>query len=309
VIAKLSRHVPYLVGGSADRAGSGAPPIVQGAGVVGPAAGEGADRFAGQNLHFGVREHAMAALTNGIGLDGTFVPYCGTFLIFSDYMRPSIRLSALMKVRSIFVFTHDSIFVGEDGPTHQPVEQVDGLRAVPGLTLFRPADGIETAMAYAWILEKAAGPCALSLTRQKVPALRRAASFDPYDVWRGAYTVHECEGAPRVVILASGSEVSIACDAAAVLCGEGVATRVVSVPCQELFAAQPEEYQLGLVPDGDALLVAVEAGVAQSFRRWVGRRGIVHGMRSFGASGPYTDLAEHFGFTAEALLARIRKAL
>ena len=309
VIAKLSEHVPYMVGGSADLAGSGAPPIVKGKGIVGPGAGDGVDPFAGQNIHFGVREHAMAAVTNGIALDGTFIPYSGTFLIFSDYMRPAIRLSALMGVRSIFVFTHDSIFVGEDGPTHQPIEQVDGLRAVPGLTVFRPADGVETAMSYAWILEKAEGPCALSLTRHKVPAVERAGSFEPYDVWRGAYTVRECEGSPKVVLLASGSEVALACDAAAVLDQGGTPTRVVSVPCQELFAEQPEEYQLGLVPDDDTLVVAVEAGRAESFRRWVGRRGVVYGIDRFGASGPYTDLAEHFGFTPDALVERIRQAL
>jgi transketolase len=309
VIARLAEHVPYMVGGSADLAGSGAPPIVKGAGIVGPGAGEGVDPFAGKNIHFGVREHAMAAVTNGIGLDGTFIPYSGTFLIFSDYMRPAIRLSALMKVRSIFVFTHDSIFVGEDGPTHQPVEQVDGLRSVPGLTVFRPADGVETAMAYAWILEKAEGPCALSLTRHKVPAVERDSGFEPYDVWRGGYTVRECDGAPRVVLLASGSEVSLACQAASALNGDGVPARVVSVPCQELFAQQPEEYQLALVPDDDTLVVAVEAAYAQSFRRWVGRRGIIHGMESFGASGPYAELGVHFGFTAEALILRIRSAL
>jgi len=309
VIAKLAEHVPYMVGGSADLAGSGAPPIVKGAGIIGPEAGEGIDPFAGKNIHFGVREHAMAAVTNGIGLDGTFLPYSGTFLIFSDYMRPAIRLAALMKARSIFVFTHDSIYVGEDGPTHQPVEQLDGLRAIPGLTVFRPADGIETAMAYAWILEKAEGPCAFSLTRQKVPAIERDGAFDSYDVWRGGYTVSECEGAPRVVLLASGSELSLACEAASTLNGDGVPTRVVSVPCQELFAEQPDEYQFGLVPDDDTLVVAVEAAHAQSFRRWVGRRGIVYGMESFGASGPHAEVGEHFGFTPEALLARIRATL
>jgi transketolase len=214
-----------------------------------------------------------------------------------------------MKVPSIFVFTHDSIFVGEDGPTHQPVEQVDGLRGVPGLTVFRPADGVETAMAYAWILEKAEGPCALSLTRQKVPGLERGAGFDDYDVWRGAYAIRESDGAPRVVILASGSELSLACDAAAVLSADGVPTRVVSVPCQELFAEQPADYQDALVPDDDTLLVAVETGLAQSYRRWIGRRGIVYGIDSFGASAPYAELAEHFGFTTEALVARIREAL
>ena len=309
VIDKLAKHVPYLVGGSADLAGSEAPPLVPDVGVVGRDAPEGVDPFAGRNIHFGVREHAMAALTNGIALDGTFIPYSGTFLIFSDYMRPSLRLAALMRARSIFVFTHDSIFLGEDGPTHQPVEQLDGLRAVPHLTVFRPADGLETAMAYAWVLEKAEGPCALSLTRQKVPAIARAAGFDPYEIWRGGYTVRESDGKPRVVILASGSEVSLACDAAERLSGDGVPTRVVSVPCQELFAEQPDAYQDALVPDDGALLVAVEAAHAQSFRRWIGRRGIVHGMKSFGASGPQAELAEHFGFTPDALLEHIRKAL
>jgi transketolase len=309
VIEKLANHVPYMVGGSADLAGSGAPPLVPDVGVVGREAPKGVDPFAGRNLHFGVREHAMAAVTNGIALDGTFIPYSGTFLIFSDYMRPSLRLAALMRVRSIFVFTHDSIFVGEDGPTHQPVEQLDGLRAVPHLTVFRPADGVETAMAYAWILEKAEGPCALSLTRQKVPGIERAAGFDPYEIWRGAYTLREASGKPRVVILASGSEVWLACDAAARLEEDGIPTRVVSVPCQELFGQQPDAYQDALVPDDGALLVAVEAAHAQSYRRWIGRRGIVHGMTSFGASAPQSELAKHFGFTPEVLVERIRKAL
>ena len=309
VLTRLSEHVPYLVGGSADLAGSGAPPIVKGQGIVGPGAEDGADPFAGQNIHFGVREHAMGAVTNGIALDGTFLPYSGTFLIFSDYMRPSIRLAALMKAPSIFVFTHDSIFVGEDGPTHQPIEQVDGLRGVPDLTVFRPADGVETAMAYAWILEKAEGPCALALSRQKVPGLERAEGFDRYDVWRGAYAVRDCQGAPRVVLLSSGSEVSLACEAAEALEADGVATRVVSVPSHELFAAQPAEYQDALVPRQGALVVAVEAGLARSYDRWVGRDGIVYGMESFGSSAPYSELAEHFGFTKDALLERIRSAL
>jgi transketolase len=228
-------------------------------------------------------------------------------------MRPAIRLSALMKAPSIFVFTHDSIFVGEDGPTHQPIEQVDGLRGVPGLTVFRPADGVETAMSYAWIFEKAEGPSALSLTRQTVPALDRGEGFDVHDVWRGAYTIREAgegkEIEPRVVILASGSEVSLACEAADQLEADGVPTRVVSVPCQELFAQQTIEDQDAVVPPEGPLLVAVEAGLAQSYRRWVGRKGIVHGMESFGASAPYGELAKHFGFTADALLSRIRAAL
>jgi transketolase len=309
VLTRLAERVPYLVGGSADLAGSGAPPLLKELGSVGPAAEEGVDPFAGRNIYFGVREHVMGAITNGIALDGTFIAYSGTFLIFSDYMRPAIRLSALMKIRSIFVFTHDSIFVGEDGPTHQPVEQLDALRAIPELRLFRPADGIETAMVWAWILEKAKGPAVLALTRHEVPGIERDAGFDRYDVWRGAYVVRESEGAPKAVLLASGSEVSLAIEAAEALSAKGVGVRVVSVPCQELFAEQPDAYQLGLVPDDGTPLIAIEAAHGESFRRWVGRRGVIYGMRTFGASGAYDALADHFGFNAEALVARIEEEL
>ena len=198
VIQRLAAAAPIFVGGSADLAGSNNTEL-RDAGTV----GEGADPFAGANIHFGVREHAMAAITGGISLDGTFLPFCGTFLVFSDYMRPSIRLAALMKLRTTYVFTHDSIFVGEDGPTHQPVEQLDALRAIPGLTVFRPADGVEAAMAWAWIATRARGPVALALSRQGVPALKREAPFRPEDVWKGAYVVREAPGASRVVLLAS----------------------------------------------------------------------------------------------------------
>ena len=311
VLERLSQELPFLVGGSADLAGSAAPPIISGRGVVGPGASEGEDPFAGQNVYFGIREHAMAAITNGIALDGTFVGYCGTFLIFSDYMRPSIRLGALMKLRTLLVFTHDSIFLGEDGPTHQPIEQLDALRAIPGLTVFRPADGLETAMAYSWALQRARGPVALALTRQKVPALRRQDSFEREDVWKGAYAVVEPEGKPAVVLLASGSEVSLACDTADKLGAEGLSARVVSVPCLELFLEQPESDQTALVPDDGTPLIAVEAARGQSWWRLVGRRGLVYGIDRFGASAPSADLAERFGFTPDALSAwildRLRK--
>jgi len=304
VLEKLSKLVPYMAGGSADLAGSAAPPILEEVGIVGDPSGF----YSGRNIHFGVREHAMAAITNGLALDGTFLPYSGTFLIFSDYMRPAIRLAALMKLRSIFVFTHDSIFVGEDGPTHQPIEQLDSLRAIPGFTVFRPADGVETAMAYAWILEHAQGPAMLSLTRQTLPALKRAAGFELEDVWKGAYTVREPEGALDVVLLATGSEVALACDAAAKLDGDGIRARVVSVPCLELFQSQSDAYQTGLVPD-EVPAVAVEAGVGESFRRWVGRRGLVCGIDRFGASAPAADLAELFGYTPDRLCAKVRDFL
>jgi transketolase len=309
VLGRLAKPVPYLVGGSADLAGSGAPPVLKDGGTIGPGAEDGADAFAGRNIFFGVREHAMAAITNGMALDGTFIAYSGTFLIFSDYMRPSIRLAALMKLRSIFVFTHDSIFVGEDGPTHQPIEQLDGLRSIPGLRLFRPADGVETAMVWAWILEKAEGPSLLALTRHEVPGIAREAGFDRYDIWRGAYVVRESVGPPQVVLLASGSEVSLAIQAAEALGAKGTSVRVVSVPCQELFAEQSDAYQRALVPEDGPLLVAVEAGRAQSYRRWVGRRGVIYGMDTFGASGNYEALAKHFGFDRDALVARIEQEL
>ena len=176
VLGRITEAMPFVIGGSADLAGSDAPPFLKARGRIGPGAEDGVDRFAGGNIHFGVREHAMGAVTNGIALDGTFRPYSGTFLIFSDYMRPAIRLAALMKQKSIFVFTHDSIFLGEDGPTHQPIEQLDSLRAIPGLTVFRPADGVETAASYAWILEQAEGPTMLSLTRLRSAAPKASRS-------------------------------------------------------------------------------------------------------------------------------------
>ncbi len=314
VLEKLSQLVPYMVGGSSDLAGSGAPPLIKSSISVGPSAGAGEARFVAQNIHFGVREHGMGAISNGLALDGTFIPYSGTFLIFSDYMRPAIRLSALMGLREIFVFTHDSIFLGEDGPTHQPIEQLDSLRAVPGLPVFRPADGIETAMAYAWILQHAEGPALLALSRQTLPALVRDPSFEPEDVWKGAYLV-KAEGAgkggkvePSVVLLATGSEVALACEASLQLETAGNPTRVVSVPCLERFLEQPDAYREELLPEG-ALLVAVEAGAGGSFWRVIGNRGFVYGIERFGASAPEGDLAAHFGFTPDALAASVKSEL
>jgi transketolase len=304
-LERLVAVAPYTVGGSADLAGSAAPPIVGGRGIVGPGAGEGEDPFAGNNIHFGVREHAMAAISNGIALDGTLRPYCGTFLVFSDYMRPSIRLAALMKVPTLFVFTHDSVFLGEDGPTHQPVEHLDALRAIPGLAVWRPADGLETAMAWAWAAEHREGPAMFSLTRQKVRALVRPRGFTPEDVRKGAYAVKDPGENVQVVLLATGSEVALACDAEEKLRAGGVVARVVSVPCLEVFLAQPEEYRRSLVPSDGTPVVAVEAGVGESFRRLVGSRGLVYGIDRFGASAPTADLAEEFGFTPDELAASV----
>ncbi len=303
---RLARCAPYFVGGSADLAGSAAPPILKDRGVVGVASAEGGDPFAGGNIHFGVREHAMAAITNGIALDATLRPYCGTFLIFSDYMRPSIRLAALMRLPSIFVFTHDSIFLGEDGPTHQPIEQLDSLRAIPGLRVFRPADGVETALAWAWIAEHRDGPALLALSRQTLKALDRPATFEREQVWRGAYVVEDPEESADVVLVATGSEVSLAIEAAERLHGDGIAARVVSLPCLELFLEQSADFRRGVIPDDGTPVVAVEAARGESLWRVVGTNGLIYGIDRFGASAPSADLARVYGFTAEQLAERVR---
>jgi transketolase len=307
VIQKLPEHAPFLVGGSADLAGSNNTSI-KSAGDVGPAAGSGNDPFAGRNLHFGVREHAMGAVLNGLSPYGTFRGYGGTFLVFSDYVRPAIRLAALMNVPTVFVFTHDSIFLGEDGPTHQPIEHLDALRAIPNLTLFRPADGIETAMAWAWALQKARGPVVLALTRQKVVAPNRPTGFQNTDVLRGAYTVREPDGKPDVVLIASGSELPTASGASQELARDGVAARVISAPCLELLAAQDDGYRSSLFPDG-VPVIAVEAGLGEAFRPYVGSGGLICGIDRFGASAPFAELSERFGFTASAIAAKVRQRL
>jgi transketolase len=304
VIGRIASAAPaLLVGGSADLAGSNNTNIPNG-GMI----GQGEDPFAGSIVSFGVREHAMGAITNGIALDGTFAPYCGTFLVFSDYMRPSVRLAALMKARSVFVFTHDSIFVGEDGPTHQPIEQIDALRAIPGLVVFRPADGVETALAWSYALKEARGPVAFALTRQAVPVLKREVAFDARDVLRGAYKVRDPGGKPDVTLIATGSEVAVACDAAALLAESGIAARVVSAPSLELLRAQGDAYRDALL-GSDVPLVAVEAARGDSLRALVGPRGLVLGMERFGASASYQALAKHFGFVGDAVAARVRTFL
>ena len=305
VIQRATAALPFLIGGSADLAESNNTRVKDG-GDVGPGAAAGADPFAGRNLHFGIREHGMGSIANGIALDGTFVPYVATFLVFSDYMRPAIRLASLMGLRVIYVFTHDSIFLGEDGPTHQPIEHLDALRAIPGLTVFRPADGLETAMAWAYALEAAQGPVVLALTRQALPPLRRAADFAPKEIWRGGYLARDANGKPDAVLVATGSEVSLACEAAEKLAAQNVAVRVVSMPSLELFAAQPDAVRHALLPVDGTPIVAVEMGRGECFWRHLGSRGLVYGIQRFGASAPQSALAERFGFTADALATRVR---
>jgi transketolase len=307
MLERLAEAAPYLIGGSADLAGSNAPPVLKGRGFIGETK-DGADFYAGTNIHFGVREHAMAAITNGIALDGTLRPYCGTFLIFSDYLRPSLRLAALMGLPSLFVFTHDSIYLGEDGPTHQPIEQLDALRAIPNVHVFRPADGLETAAAYAWIARHTHGPSLLALSRQKLPALRRAQPLTAADFARGAYVVRDA-AQPKVVLVASGSEVSLACDAAEKLHAENVPARVVSLPCLELFAQQPASVRHALIPPDGPPVVAIEAARGHSLQGLVGAHGLVYGIDRFGASAPYTDLAEFFGFTPDRVCERVLEHL
>ncbi len=304
VIQRLVEMAPgRWIGGSADLAGSNNTTIRDGGFI-----GEGDDPFAGANIHFGVREHAMGAITNGIALDGTLLPFAGTFMVFSDYLRPALRLAALMQIPSTFVFTHDSIFVGEDGPTHQPVEQLDALRAIPGLTVFRPADGVEAAMAWAFAAQRERGPVAIVLSRQKVAALKREADFRPGDVWKGGYLLREPVGPPAVALLATGSELPLACDAAVLLAEQSIAARVVSLPCLSLLLAQDAAYIEELLPR-DLPAVAVEAGLGESLRVLVGRDGLIYGQKSFGASAPWTTLAEHFGFTPEKLAQAVRDKL
>ncbi|MBF0165430.1 MAG: transketolase [Magnetococcales bacterium] len=281
----LAKRLPMLLGGSADLAPSNNTHLQDG--------GE-------RNLHFGVREHAMGAVVNGMALHGGWIPYCATFLVFSDYLRGAMRLSALMGTRVIYVLTHDSVAVGEDGPTHQPIEHLAGLRALPGLTVIRPADARETAVA--WRLAVAArGPTALILSRQNLPSL----SPDPDGVARGAYVVSACEGEPELVLLASGSELSLAMEVKGRLAALGHGrVRVVSMPSWELFAAQSREYRESVLGDVGVARLAMEAGSSLGWHRWVGDRGDVCAVDRFGLSAPGERAMEAVGLTGEAVTAR-----
>jgi transketolase len=294
VLQKAAALIPALVGGSADLAPSNNSAI-KGSPSVQPGA------FGGRNLHFGIREHAMGAVMNGMALYGCFIPYGATFLVFSDYCRPAIRLSALMNRQVIYIFTHDSFFVGEDGPTHQPIEHVASLRLIPGLRVVRPADGLETALAWQDALQQT-GPTALILTRQKLPAITRDNVTDS-DILRGGYAVAPCEH-PDVVVMASGSELHVAIEAAGLLSARGITARIVSVPCLEAFLAQPPGYRAALLPVG-VPRVAFEAGRGESWGRLIGCDGLFIGIEHFGASAPDKVLAEKFGFTAPQVAERI----
>lgn len=309
VINALADVLPELWGGSADLAESNNTPI-KGADSFGPesiATDAWKAHPYGRNLHFGIREHAMGAILNGIALHGGTRPYGGTFLVFSDYMRPAVRLSALMKTPVIYVWTHDSIGLGEDGPTHQPIEHLASLRAIPGFSLVRPADANETAAAWKAILEDTSGPAGLALTRQGVPTLE---GVDAEGVAKGGYVLAEAgNGKPEVILIATGSEVQLAVEARKILEAEGVATRVVSMPCVEWFDAQDADYREKVLPESVRARVSVEAGCAQPWYRFVKDAGEIVSIDHFGASADYKTLFREYGFTAEAVVEAARRSL
>ena len=299
-LAELVPVIPEMIGGSADLTGSNNT-IVKGIGAF------DAPDYAGRYVHYGVREFGMAAAMNGMAVHGGVIPYSGTFLVFSDYSRPAIRLGALMGVRVIHVMTHDSIGVGEDGPTHQPVEHVASLRAIPNLNVFRPADAVEAAECWKLALESRTAPSVMALSRQKVPAARTVVAGENLSA-RGAYQLVAAEGPAQVTIFASGTEVSIALAARELLEADGIGARVVSTPCWELFDAQPADYQAQVIGETE-VRVAVEAGVRQGWDRFIGEDGAFVGMTGFGASAPAEQLYEHFGITAQAVAAAAKAKL
>ncbi len=297
----VADSVDCLIGGAADLAGS-----VQTAKFLSEMTGElGPKNPGGRVIHFGVREHAMTSICNGIALHGGFIPFCGTFLVFADYMKPAIRLAALMKLKTVFVLTHDSFFLGEDGPTHQPVDQLAMLRALPGLTVIRPADGNETVAAWRYALTCAEGPVALILTRQGVPSLGHTPESAFEAVHRGAVTLsgHDVKN-PDLLLLATGSEVAPAQEAGERLRASGYAVRVVAMGSCERFEAQPEEYKNEVLPQSAPVRLVIEAAAGQGFERYAGPLGELHCFDRFGESAPAGVLAEKFGFTPEGIFKR-----
>ena len=318
VINALAAVLPELWGGSADLADSNLTTI-KGASSFAPSEHSTSEWTAdvyGRVLHFGIREHAMGSILNGIVLHGKTRPFGGTFLIFSDYMRPAVRLAALMKIPTIYVWTHDSIGLGEDGPTHQPVEQLASLRAIPGLDVVRPADAHETAWAWKTMLEKQDGPAGIALTRQAVPVLSRAAGVATDQEMahasltaRGGYVLLDASSAPQVILMASGSEVSMALEAREQLEASGTPTRVVSMPCMEWFDAQPLEYQHSVLPPEVKARVSVEAGIALSWHPYLGSAGLAVSLEHFGASADYQTLYREFGLTVENIVQKAQESL
>ncbi|MFV8380217.1 transketolase [Corynebacterium hindlerae] len=307
----LGATLPELWGGSADLAGSNNT-VIKGEKSFGPEE-ISTDMWStspyGRNLHFGIREHAMGAILNGMTLHGRNLPYGGTFLIFSEYMRPAVRQAALMGIDTYYVWTHDSIGLGEDGPTHQPVEQLAALRAIPQMTVLRPADANETAAAWKCAIEAPAGPKGLALTRQNVPVLEGTKEKALEGVAKGAYVLVDTDGTPDVILIATGSEVQLAVAAAAELAAEGTKARVVSMPCMEWFLAQDADYREQVLPAAVTARVSVEAGIAMPWHRFLGSQGKAVSLEHFGASADFATLYREFGITTEAVVAAARETL
>ena len=302
VMNAIAPWLPQLGGGSADLDPS-TKTYLDGLGDFQPGSP------AGRNIHFGVREHAMGAIANGMAAHGGCLPFTATFLIFSDYMRPPMRLAALSALHVVHVFTHDSIALGEDGPTHQPVEQLANLRAVPNMTVIRPCDANETAEAWRVAVETRAAPVSLVLTRQKVPTLDRAKLAAADGLRRGGYVLDAGEGDPELLLIASGSEVQLILEAAAKLRAGGIATRCVSMPSWELFEAQSPRYREEVLPRSVTARLAVEAGSPQGWRRYVGAAGEVIGVTTFGASAPGAPNLARYGFTVDNVVAKAKALL
>ena len=307
VINAIAKALPEFWGGSADLAESNNTTIEGGKSFL-PASSQmkDADPY-GRIIHFGIREHAMGSILNGITLHGLTRTFGGTFAVFSDYMRPAVRLAALMDIPSTFIWTHDSIGLGEDGPTHQPIEHFAALRAIPNFAVIRPADANEVAQAWRSILQRQK-PAGLLLSRQNLRTVDRSTHGAASGVDKGAYILKDGSAAPRVVIIATGSEVGIALDAQIALEADGIATRVVSAPCLEWFNEETESYRTSVIPT-TALRVSVEAGIAQGWREYVGDKGIVISLDHFGASAGAGKLFAEFGFSAERIVSDIKKAL
>lgn len=301
VLQKLSMQLPQLVGGSADL-GPSNKTVMKTCGYYSK------DDRNGRNIHFGVREHAMGKALNGIALHGGFIPFGGTFLVFADFMRPAVRMAALMGLRSIFVFTHDSIAVGEDGPTHQPVEHAMSLRVIPNLCVIRPADALETAMAWQTACLNQHKPTALLLSRQKLPVLHKYAAVIHDNAGKGAYVLDAGQGEAKAVIIATGSEVHLALEAQAKLAEEGICVSVVSMPSWDMFEMQSEEYKKSVLPEA-LPKVAVEAGVTLGWSRYTGSEDNVIGINKFGASAPGGTVMKEYGFTAENVAAKVKSLL
>ncbi len=301
VLNALAQKIPYLMGGSADLAPSNNT-LIKGEGDFAPL------QYGNRNIRFGVREHAMGAIISGMALHKGIIPYAGTFLVFADYMRPAIRVASLMQAKVIYVFTHDSIAVGEDGPTHQPVEHLASLRIIPGLKVLRPADATETAEAWKLAITSS-GPVALLFSRQNLPVIDRTKTAPAKNVEKGGYVLADCQGAPQVILMGSGAEVHLALAAQKILAEKGIMARVVSMPSWEIFEAQDKAYQESVLPPKVRARVSVEAGSTMGWEKYIGENGVAIGINRFGASAPGNIVLEKMGFTAEKVVDAAKTAM